>query len=331
MRPFYCRASALNTSVYNHAVKKMARYSPTRFRHLPTVHLCLPILHSRELISGVPLPKTYRIMETENKNMSDPNVKPASPVRDQTRSHVSGRVFGGLIVLTVGVLLLVKQSGVDLPYWLMTWPMILIAVGLYVGFRHSFRGPAWIVLILLGSLFLYDKMEPDIDFGHLVAPIVLIAIGLIMILRTSKKKPGYIANRVEIPPAPDFPPSIKTDPNFVPGEDYIDTVSIFGGVKKNIFSKNFRGGDITTIFGGTELNFTQAEMQHPIIIDVTQIFGGAKLVVPPHWRIQSEDIVSIFGGVEDKRPLLPQDNTDPTKVLILKGTNIFGGIDIKSY
>jgi hypothetical protein len=70
---------------------------------------------------------------------------------------------------------------------------------------------------------------------------------------------------------------------------------------------------------------------HPIVLDITQIFGGAKLIIPPHWKIQSEEIVSIFGSVEDKRPVLPESNYDSGKVLVLKGTNIFGGIDIKSY
>jgi hypothetical protein len=86
-----------------------------------------------------------------------------------------------------------------------------------------------------------------------------------------------------------------------------------------------------TIFGGTELNFGQADMNNRIVLDITQIFGGAKLIVPPHWRIHSEEIVSIFGSVEDKRPIVANPTYDENKVLILKGTNIFGGIDIKSY
>ena len=43
-------------------------------------------------------------------------------------------------------------------------------------------------------------------------------------------------------------------------------------------------------------------------------------------------MVAIFGGVEDKRPQLADTSTvNPNKVLVLKGTCIFGGIDIKSY
>jgi hypothetical protein len=70
-----------------------------------------------------------------------------------------------------------------------------------------------------------------------------------------------------------------------------------------------------------------------VVLDLTQIFGGTKLIVPHHWKVQSKDLVAVFGGVEDKRPML--GSTSPTdensKVLVLKGTCIFGGIDIKSY
>jgi hypothetical protein len=38
----------------------------------------------------------------------------------------------------------------------------------------------------------------------------------------------------------------------------------------------------------------------------------------------------IFGGIEDKRPM-PATNEVSNKMLTIKGTVIFGGIDIKSY
>jgi hypothetical protein len=69
-----------------------------------------------------------------------------------------------------------------------------------------------------------------------------------------------------------------------------------------------------------------------IVLELTQIFGGTKLIVPPHWKIQSEDLVAIFGGVEDKRAILSDPSVvSGSKVLVLRGTCIFGGIDIKSF
>ena len=54
-------------------------------------------------------------------------------------------------------------------------------------------------------------------------------------------------------------------------------------------------------------------------------------IVPPHWRIHSDDLVCILGGIDDKRPLTNDLNYDPNKLLVIKGTCILGGIDIKSY
>jgi len=112
-------------------------------------------------------------------------------------------------------------------------------------------------------------------------------------------------------------------------EDFVDSTSIFGGAKKNIISKTFKGGDIVNIFGGTELDLTQADFTGTAIIELTTVFGGTKLIIPSNWSIKS-DAVIIFGGIEDKRKMQTlSENAE--KTLVLKGTVIFGGIDIKSY
>src|SRR5688500_6152049 len=114
-------------------------------------------------------------METENTTSQ-------APVRESKHS-LSGRVFGGLIVLTVGVVLLAKQSGLDLPGWLISWPMLLIAGGLYVGFRHAFRGPVWVVMLVAGTLFLINDIDPTLNLRHYIWPLVIIAVGLMIIFR----------------------------------------------------------------------------------------------------------------------------------------------------
>ena len=76
-------------------------------------------------------------------------------------------------------------------------------------------------------------------------------------------------------------------------------------------------------------NFMQADIQGRVELEVNQVFGGTKLIVPAHWEIKSE-IAAVLGSVEDKRPLRGT-TTDEKKVLILRGTTVFGGIDINSY
>ncbi|HEV2478675.1 MAG TPA: LiaF domain-containing protein, partial [Puia sp.] len=111
-------------------------------------------------------------------------------------------------------------------------------------------------------------------------------------------------------------------------EDYIDTTSIFGGVHKKVVSKNFRGGDIVTFLGGSEIDLSQAEIIGTARLDVTQVMGGTKIIVPAHWEVRSE-VTALFAGFEDKRQQPATIN--PEKVLIIDGTSIFGGIELKNY
>ncbi len=230
----------------------------------------------------------------------------------------SGRVLGGLIVVTVGGILLARQVGVDIPAWLVSWPMFLLGLGLFIGVRQSFRGFFWLVPLLIGATLLIERIYPETSFREYIWPMLIIFFGLLMIFRPKhRSRPGRWGG--------DSP---WRNPD-VASEDEIDTTSIFGGTKKNIINKDFKGGDITTFFGGTDLNFMQADINGTATIDVTQVFGGTKLLVPPHWNIKSE-VVCMFGSVEDKRPLA-KESPDPNKTLMLRGTCIFGGIDIKSY
>lgn len=113
------------------------------------------------------------------------------------------------------------------------------------------------------------------------------------------------------------------------GDDHLDALSIFGGVKKIIFSKNFQGGEIVNIFGGAELDFTQADINGRVYVDITQLFGGTKIIVPAHWMVIS-DMAAVFAGVDDKR-IRTSAPLDSNKVLVLKGISIFAGVDIRSY
>jgi predicted membrane protein len=104
---------------------------------------------------------------------------------------------------------------------------------------------------------------------------------------------------------------------------------MFGGTKKNVISKDFKGGEVTCVFGGAEINLSQADINGKVVLEMHQVFGGTKLIVPPHWQVNHQETVAFMGGIEDRRP--DTKDTDPNKILILKGTSVFGGLDISSY
>ena len=59
------------------------------------------------------------------------------------------------------------------------------------------------------------------------------------------------------------------------------------------------------------------------------MFGGLKIIVPSNWEVKTQ-MTTIAAGVEDKRGRGGLEVV-PDKTLILKGTVLFGGVDIQNY
>jgi hypothetical protein len=241
----------------------------------------------------------------------DKGTKTAPTEAKQENNH--GRLWSGLIVIAVGLLVLAEALNIEMPEWLFSWKTLLIGIGLYVGARQSFKPGGWMIAVAVGSVFIADEYMDELYLKPFLVPAIIIGIGLYIIFKPKKKD-----ELTSIPTA--FGNTHET------GD--LDSVSVFGS-SKSVISKDFKGGEMVTIFGGSELNMMQADINGIVTVEVVQIFGGTKLVVPSHWRIKTSEVVSVFGGIDDKRPI--NSAFDDTKILNLKGVSIFGGIDIRSY
>jgi len=237
----------------------------------------------------------------------------------------------GILLLIIGILLLLKAANVVLfPFWFFTWPVLFLVIGIYLGIKRGFRVGPWLIFFLIGALSLADTIDPTLNMDKYNWPIVFIVVGAVFLMRPKKKhwqkwKHGNTqwqqGNAGETDPV--YKESIADE------RDFLDVTAVFGGVKKNVLTKNFRGGDIVSFMGGSEIDLTQADFKGRVRIDVTNIFGGTKLLIPSSWDVQN-DITAIFGGVDDKRQISGV-NVDPDKTLILDGTCMFGGIEIRSF
>jgi len=262
---------------------------------------------------------------------------------DQTHPH--SHVWTGLFLLAIGGLSLAKSFGAPFPPWVFTWQMLLIGIGLFVGFRKGFSNGGWFVPVLIGGAFLLNDYFLDGDLRRHMWPLILIVIGVFFIFRPRRRgrwRNNFFQEKKSTDTAAGTGTATGTgtgtgptatnipwDETTYSEDDYIDTTSIFGGTKKVILSKNFKGGDMVNIFGGSEIDLTKADMKDTAVLEVTCIFGGATLVVPSHWAVKSE-AVTIFGGISDKRSIAGFTENSG-KNLLLKGTVLFGGIEIKSY
>ena len=102
----------------------------------------------------------------------------------RTRHQRNNRLATGILIILIGLILFLRR--LDLfSFSFQVWPLILIAVGLYLGWKHNFRSLASWCLILLGIVFLVPRFTL---FGvlsvYLVTPTLLILVGLFIIFRS---------------------------------------------------------------------------------------------------------------------------------------------------
>jgi predicted membrane protein len=232
-------------------------------------------------------------------------------------SEIQSRRIGfGIALIIFGAFLLIDNLGLipfNLRYYLFQWEGILIVIGIVMLISNPRKNTGWI-LIIIGVFFLL----PDFVYMpwfrlRVFWPVILIAFGFLYIMRQR----GHSA-----------PIGEKPDGSM----DFLDDTNLFGSGDVIITSNNFKGGKITSIFGGSNYDFTNARLSgEASVIDFFAMFGGSTFIVPADWNVKAE-VTSVFGGFSDKRKVDIEPGTaNPSKELYIKGFVLFGGGEIKSY
>ncbi len=220
----------------------------------------------------------------------------------------SSRLVLGTIIIILGVLFTLDNLGIiEVGNYVKFWPLAVIAFGMAIMLESSkaagrFAGG---VVILAGVLILLNNIGiirfRIWDFW----PIILILLGISIIWR------GYERARYA---------DADVDPSST-----VSAIAILGGVERTCNSLNFRGGEITAIMGGCEIDLRQADMQgEEAVVHTFAMWGGIELRVPEDWTVTVQAF-PILGGFEQKTraPL-----EGPRKHLIIKGFAIMGGVEI---
>lgn len=234
------------------------------------------------------------------------------------------KIVFGLLLIGAGVLLMLFNAGVLDPEYkhvIFSWPMILVAIG----FMNIFHRDSWftgIILLLVGGFFLVPHifLVPD-HFTHNFWPGLLIIVGLIIILKRT-----FFRHHMHRHFEQHGTSEMKNDAGF------IVINNIFSGGKHKLPSTEFKGGKISNVFGGTELDLSQATLAPGTnVLEINCVFGGANVIVPPDWVVTLQ-VSTILGGFNDKRTII-KNNTNSTsdRELIIKGSAVFGGGDVKCY
>lgn len=235
-------------------------------------------------------------------------------------NRVNKRIITGAIFLILGVLLTLDNLDIvrfRLPDYLFGWYTILIVIGLFITFVREKVGFG-LTLIIIGGLFMLDEMawyfNWDFEFRDILRlwPLAFVAIGASLIFRNRQ-------NQVD-----EYEKKSLTD-----DDDMVDEIAIFSGAERNITSKEFKGGKLTAIFGGTELNLMNSDLaQGTNILDVFCMFGGTDISVPSDMNVKLK-VTAIFGGFSDDRKLISENEANNGKEMVIKGLVLFGGGSVK--
>ena len=262
-------------------------------------------------------------------------------------------VWSGLILLLIGLVFFLRNMDIYIPHWVLSWHTLLIVIGLLVGYKRGFNGGGWLIMVLVGSFFTLKDIL-DFDFSRHFFAIAFIGVGLFLILKPRrsgfnrdkwKKKhanfntdfgfgdmgdgSGNMGDGSGAGDSESAEPLKKKKGDWVDENDIVESVAVFGGTDQMIYSKNFKGGEVVAVFGGCNLNLTQADFEGVIVLEIIAVFGGVKIILPPSWIVKSE-VTAIFGGCDDKRgPVIVTSNEG--KIVKITGLALFGGIEIRNF
>lgn len=231
----------------------------------------------------------------------------------------------GVVLLVIGSVLLLDRMDIIDFSWVFSWPFILMGVGLFSMIRHGFRHSFGIIMFLAGAFFVAKREQflPTEYYDYLL-PAGIIFIGLYLILRKRSTFNSYKDESTD-----KLNSDVEQKGARVVEGDYIKAEAVFASVQRRLITKDFKGGKVSSVFGGADIDLSKAEIQDTAVLEVEVVFGGVKLIIPPNWEVQA-DVSNIFSGIEDKRAF-PSLDVAERKTLIIRGSVSFGGLEFKSY
>ncbi|MCP5112925.1 MAG: cell wall-active antibiotics response protein, partial [bacterium] len=102
------------------------------------------------------------------------------------------------------------------------------------------------------------------------------------------------------------------------------------GDARLVSKSHFQGGEVLAVFGDYELDLRHARLAaDEVVLRANAVFGGVEIKVPPDWDVLMRG-TPVFGGFEDKTVPRAEDPTVKRPLLIVKGTAMFGAVEISN-
>lgn len=213
----------------------------------------------------------------------------------------------GIIIIFVGVLFALDNLNIlRAGDFIRFWPLALMAIGL-AKLLDAERPEGRLIggiFFGIGSILLLDSLHVLRFSVHVVWPLILVAIGIFIAWQAVMR---------------DRAPS--------DGTSVLSATAIMGGVEKTIDSQDFRGGDITAIMGGCQIDLRKAAIKaDQAVINAFAFWGGIEIRVPEGWAVRLDGF-PFMGGMTDssRSPAAPANQR-----LLVKSFVMMGGIEIRN-
>jgi predicted membrane protein len=223
----------------------------------------------------------------------------------------------GLFVIGIGMLFLLDNLGwLDLDLRVHILPTVLIGAGILKAMQTRSQSGVVVggLLIVAGCLILLKEMGLIHIGWNTLWPLLMICAGIAVVFKSN-------INRAATVQAPASPLD-KTD-----AESQVNYTAIMGGFKQRITTQDFRGGEITAIMGGCDLDLRQSSTVGDAVLNVFVLCGGITIKVPVDWTVVF-DGMPLMGGFEEKT--VPPAGPGSGKRLIVRGYIIMGGMEVRN-
>lgn len=238
-----------------------------------------------------------------------------------------------IILIVIGSIFLLYNLEV-IPYSLksviISWPMLLLAIGIWQLTQH--KSTSGITLVIIGGFFLIPRLGVFLPMFNyhinmsIVWPLLLIIIGVSILLKNSQSKTRAYKRWNKI--------NREGGNEELGVTDFIDKSVLFSSSTEIVLSNALIGGEISTVMGETILDLRKAKLKNnKALLNISTIFGSCIIYAPSYWNIQVNS-QNILGSFSDKRynfndqpPLL---DGEERPVLIITGSTIFASGEIRN-
>lgn len=211
----------------------------------------------------------------------------------------------GLVFIVIGVVLGLNALEItNINIFFDGWWTLVIIIPCFIDlFKNEEKTGNIIGLVIGVSLLLACNDFFDFEIiWKLFVPFILVMIGISFVCKDT------ISSKIKR----DIKKLNKSD-----NEEYWAT---FGGQTVDFTNEEFKGCNLTAVFGGVKCNLQKAIIKEDCVINVSSIFGGVTICASDNVKIK---VIStpIFGGVSNNRK-----TNDGKVTLYVRATCLFGGV-----